>query len=152
MRFPALRPHPCKLPNVQILRRDRELDKKTRALAILLRDDWATTAVKREQEARAARLQLAQAEADLAAQTDSMARLAVSSGRRRREDGEASRRPQRHAGGRSSVDGIEAEEPRAAREEAEVFLGGAGGGVEMVALQVGVGGVSFYRPVCLSFL
>ncbi len=33
------------------------------------------------------------------------------------------------------MDGNEAEEPGA--EEAEVFLGGAGGGVEMVALQVG---------------
>ncbi|CAM9574872.1 unnamed protein product [Pylaiella littoralis] len=113
-------------------RRGRELDRKSRALAILLRGDWASTVLEREQETRAARLQLAECEADLTAQVDSMAGLAAASSSTRgrgAHDGKVSGQPG-HAAGRG-VTGSE----RPAGEEAEVFLGGAGEGIGMVALQ-----------------
>ena len=123
------------------MRRGRELDRKTRALAILLRDDWATAVLEREQETRAARLQLAQAEADLAAQIDRVAGVGVPGIGARAHGGQASGQPDRHAGGRASAARTQGNEREATREEAEVFLGGAGGGagggVGMVALQVG---------------
>ena len=125
------------------MRRGRELDRKTRALAILLRDDWATAVLEREKETRATRLQLAQAEADLTAQLDRVAGVGVSSCGRRTCEGQTSRQPDRHAEGRGSAEGTEDKEREATAEETEVFLGGAGGGagggVGMVALQVGGG-------------
>lgn len=87
------------------------------------------------------RLQLAQAEAELAAQIDRMAGIGVSSTGRRahKGKGKASGQPSRHAEGRGSTDGTEENEREVTAEEAEVFLGGAGGGVGMVALKVGDG-------------
>ncbi|CAM9154699.1 unnamed protein product, partial [Laminaria digitata] len=61
----------------QATRRKRELERKTRALDILLRDDWANAVLERVSETRATRLQLAQAEVDREAQLDAMAGLAV---------------------------------------------------------------------------
>eukprot|EP00903_Cladosiphon_okamuranus_P014747 g13665.t1 len=119
----------------QAVRRGRELDRKTRALTILLRDDWATAALEREQETRAARLQLAQAEADLAAQIDRMAGVVVRGSRRRVHEGQASGQFDGHAVVRGSVTGGEGNGGETVGEEAEVFLGGAGGGIGMVALQ-----------------
>lgn len=119
----------------QAARRTRELRRKTRALAILLRDDWAKAVLDREKETRAARLQLAQAEDELATQLDSMAGLAaIGSGMGVTHDGNVSRRT-KHEGGKRAGESEE-EKRRAARGEAEVFLGGAGGGIGMVALQV----------------
>eukprot|EP00752_Nemacystus_decipiens_P010863 g9658.t1 len=115
--------------------RERELDRKTRALAILLRDDWATAALEREQETRAARLQLAQAEADLAAQMDSVAGVGACSSGWGVHKGQTSEQSDRHEEGGGSAGGSKRKEREATAEEAEVFLGGAGGGVGMVSLQ-----------------
>lgn len=119
------------------MRRGQELDRKTRALAILLRDDWATAVLERERETRATRLQLAQTEADLAAQIDRVAGVGVSGSGWR--EGQTSGQPDRHVEGRGSADGTEGKEREATAAEAEVFLGGAGGEVGMVALQVSAG-------------
>ncbi|CAM9582087.1 unnamed protein product [Ectocarpus fasciculatus] len=113
-------------------RHARELDKKTRALAILLQDDWANAVLKREKETRAVRLQLAQADADLAKQLDSIAGLAVGCKLGARK---ASVRRSNHAGG-GDVGEREEEERETTENEPEVFLGGETGGIGMVALQV----------------
>ncbi|CBN77476.1 hypothetical protein Esi_0059_0111 [Ectocarpus siliculosus] len=112
-------------------RHARELDKKTRALAILLQDDWANAVLKREKETRAVRLQLAQADADLGEQLDSIAGLAVGSKRRARK---ASVRHSNHAGG-GHVGEHEEEKRETTGHEPEVFLGEGTGGIGMVALQ-----------------
>ncbi|CAM9421118.1 unnamed protein product [Ectocarpus sp. 13 AM-2016] len=112
-------------------RNARELDRKTRALAILLQDDWANAVLKREKETRAVRLQLALADADLGEQLDSMAGLAVGSKRRARK---ASVRHSNHAGG-GHVGEHEEEKREITEHEPEVFLGGGTGGIGMVALQ-----------------
>lgn len=118
--------------HAQAARHARELDKKTRALAILLQDDWANAVLKREKETRAVRLQLAQADADLAEQLDSIACLAVGSKRGARK---ASVRRSNHAGG-GDVGEHEEEERETTGHEPEVFLGEGTGGIGMVALQV----------------
>ncbi|CAB1113805.1 unnamed protein product [Ectocarpus sp. CCAP 1310/34] len=118
-------------------RHARELDKKTRALAILLQDDWANAVLKREKETRAVRLQLAQADADLGEQLDRIAGLAVGSKRRARK---ASVRHSNHGGG-GHVGEHEEEKQEISGHEPEVFLGGGTGGIGMVALQVCFGTV-----------
>ncbi|CAM9969999.1 unnamed protein product, partial [Ectocarpus sp. 4 AP-2014] len=122
----------CQLRRLQGLaaRHARELDKKTRALAILLQDDWANAVLKREKEIRAVRLQLAQADADLGEQLDSIAGLAVGSKRRARK---ASVRHSDHAGG-GHVGEHQEEKRGITGHEPEVFLGGGTGGIGMVAL------------------
>lgn len=119
----------------QAAKRGRELGRKTRALDILLRDDWAKAVLEREKETRTTRLQLAQAEGELATQLNCMAGLASSgSGLGEVHNGKVPGRAN-HEGGKSVGDSKEEERPTA-KGEAEVFLGGAGGGIGMVALQV----------------
>lgn len=125
-------PVSIRIHHAQAARHARELDKKTRALAILLQDDWANAVLKREKETRALRLQLAQADADLAKQLDSIAGLAVGCKRGARK---AVVRRSNHAGG-GDVGEREEEERETTENEPEVFLGGEAGGIGMVALQV----------------
>lgn len=90
----------------------------------------------RERETRAVRIQLAQAEADLESQLDTMAGLALGVGIR---GGQA---PRNVAGGADHQEGGGGVGGggEGGVQEAEVFLGGGGRGVGMVALQVrGVG-------------
>lgn len=124
---------------LQAAARRRELAKKNRALAILLKDDWATTALVKDRETQAMRVKLAQVEADLEAQLDNMAGMALTTG-----IGPRSRTGQgTHWSGESGqrARGEENGEWRGKEEKEteggpEVFLGGTEGGIGMIALQV----------------
>lgn len=117
----------------QVARRARELDKKTRALAILLRDDWAKAVLEREREVHAVRSQLAQTEADLDEQLDIMSGLSTSKERGERLQARRSSPLAESYERAVNVGGHErGDDPR----ESEVFLGGTGAGIGMVALQV----------------
>ena len=107
---------------IQAALRRRELDKKTRALSVLLRDNWANMVLKQEREMCALRIQLAQSEADLKEHIDSV--IGPASG------------AERIGAEREGVN------KRKERENAsEVFIGGVETEVGMVALQVCWGGV-----------
>lgn len=123
----------------QAAARRRELGRKNRALTILLKDDWAATALVKDRETRAARAKLARVEADLEAQLDNMAGLALATG-----VGPGSRMVQGtqwggESGGR--LRGGENGEWKGEKEKdteggPEVFLGGTEAGIGMIALQV----------------
>ena len=114
----------------QAARRKRELERKSRALDILLRDDWANAVLARVRETRATRLQLAQAEADREAQLDAMVGLAV--------DGQPAADENEPGGAIRGQDRGDAGSETKHDEEggSDNFVGASGGGVEINALQV----------------
>lgn len=81
-------------------------------------------------ETRATRLQLAQAEVDREAQLDAMAGLAVDG-----QQAESENAPGGAVRGQEKG-GVDTGEKDKEEGEAAVLVGGSGGGVEMVALQV----------------
>lgn len=121
----------------QAVQLKRELDKKTRALSVLLRDDWAKVALEREREIRAVRVQLAQTEAHLEEQLDTMVERLLASVKKQSRIG---RKDEQSSEGCRNAVGNTPEENHG--NPAEVFVGEAGAEGGMVALQVccGMGG------------
>lgn len=119
------------------MRRRKNLDKRDRALAILLRGDWAAALLIRNRELRVARIKVAELEAELGNQLDIMADLAVSAGSRASEGGytKGDRKMNRDLQ-RDDISGVQLVADEREDNNPEVFPDGTQAGLEIIALQV----------------